>query len=420
MLRRVRWRLTMLSAGATLAALVVLGLALFVSVNASLAAVGESQLRRQADTSLGSVRRFARDGPGGPHEGDFPLGRPVFGGPGSGTLAVLVRPDGSLWRGAGELDAVPVPAGVEAARDDGRDDVRTANVDGTPVRVLTRPVEVAGATWFVQILQDRTAEQRTLRTLLFVLVVGGIAVLGASIAIGYAYAGRALVPIRESMRRQREFAADASHELRTPLSVIRGSVEHLRRNATRPVAEVGTALEDIDAEVDQLTGLVDDLLLLARADSGAIELRRQPIDVSETAGAALRALRDAADRRGITLRLEAAPAVVSGDPDRLRQLVAILVDNAIKNSPSGSTVAVHVERVRDRVQVRVEDEGNGIDPNDIDRVFDRFWRAPDAPAGGTGLGLAIARWIAERHAGSIAARNRPTGGARFEVLLPAA
>ncbi|MGH2358154.1 MAG: sensor histidine kinase [Candidatus Limnocylindria bacterium] len=422
LLRRVRWRLTLLSSGATLATLVVLGVAIFASVSTSLAASGEAQLRRQADAGVGFVHRF---GPGPSHgqsrDGDFPLGRPVFGGPGSGTLTVLIQPDGSVWEpDSAELEGLPLTASLTAAKVATGDDIRTADVNGTPVRVLTQPIQVGDETWYVQILQDRTAEERTLAILLLVLVGGGMAVLAASVLIGFAYAGRALVPIRESLRRQREFAADASHELRTPLSVIRGSVEHLRRNARMPVQEVGAALDDIDAEVAQLSGLVDDLLLLARADSGAIELRAQALDLSETAGMAMHALRDVAGRRGVELRLEARPAVVNGDPDRLRQLVGILVDNAIKHSPSGSTVDVRVEHVRDRVQLRVEDQGGGIDPADLDRVFDRFWRAKDAPAGGTGLGLAIARWIAERHAGTIAALNSPNGGARFEVHLPAA
>ena len=420
LLRRVRWRLTLLSGGATLVTLVVLGVAIFVSVSRSLATSGEAQLRQQADAGIGFVHRF---GPGRdvPREGDFPLGRPVFGGPGSGTLTVLIEPDGTVWEpGSTQLDGLPVTSSLAAAQSAARDDIRTAEVNGTPVRVLTQPIEVGGETWYVQILQDRAAEERTLRTLLLVLVGGGVAVLGASVVLGFAYAGRALVPIRESLRRQREFAADASHELRTPLSVIRGSVEHLRRNPGRPVETVGTAVDDIDAEVGKLSGLVDDLLLLARADSGAVELRRQALDLSEAAGLAMHSLRDVASTRGVQLRLEAQPAVVEGDPDRLRQLVGILVDNAIKHSPAGSSVEVRVERVRDRVQLRVDDQGSGIDPGDLDRVFDRFWRAKDAPAGGTGLGLAIARWIAERHSGSIAALNRPAGGARFEVQLPAA
>jgi len=250
-----------------------------------------------------------------------------------------------------------------------------------------------------------------------VLVVGGLVVDGAATAVGFVYAGRALVPIRDSLRRQREFAADASHELRTPLTVVRGSVEDLRRHADDPVSEVGDALEDIEAEVGHLTSLVDDLLLLARTDSGAVELRREQVDLAEIAAEAVASVRPVADARGVEIRLDAAPASLTGDPDRLRQLVAILVDNALRHSSPGGRITV-VILPGSHPSVSVEDEGPGIRAEDMPHLFDRFWRAPDAPAGGTGLGLAIARWIAERHDGRISAGNRPNGsGARFEVVL---
>ena len=110
---------------------------------------------------------------------------------------------------------------------------------------------------------------------------------------------------------------------------------------------------------------------------------------------------------------------VSGDPDRLRQLVAILIDNAIRHSPVGGGVRVGI-RGEAHPGISVEDDGPGIRAEDLPHVFDRFWRAPDAPAGGTGLGLAIASWIAEHHGGRITATNIPGGGARFEVQLPRA
>src|SRR4029077_9506639 len=131
----------------------------------------------------------------------------------------------------------------------------------------------------VQVIQDRSSEQRTLDVLLTVLVVGGLLALAAAIIVGAAYAQRALVPVRRSLsgqrlalRRQREFAADASHELRTPLTIVRASVDDLQRPPPEPVASVGTALDDIQHEVGHLTSLVDDLLLLARSDSGALDL----------------------------------------------------------------------------------------------------------------------------------------------------
>lgn len=420
MLTRVRWRLVAWSAGSTFVLLLVLGTALYLSVDASLAGSGRAQLEAQAGGLRGYLEHLPPTGLTQPdtegHEGP-PIGRPEFGGPGSGTISLVVDADGDFL-GATPVDAtdLPVADGVAAALT-GATDVRLASVSGAPVRVWSEAVDVGGVPHVVQVIQDRTAEQRTLTTLLLVLLGGGLAVLALAVALGFVYAGRALVPIRDSLRRQREFAADASHELRTPLTIVRGSVEHLLRHRARPVEEVGDALDDIEVEVNHLTTLVDDLLLLARSDSGVIELRREPVDLADVAGDALQRLRAQAEARGVELLLDAAPAEVDGDPDRLRQLVAILIDNAIRHTPRGAAVRVAI-RGAAHPGISVEDEGPGIRPEDLPHVFDRFWRAVDAPEGGTGLGLAIAAWIAEHHGGRISVANRPGSGARFEVLLP--
>jgi signal transduction histidine kinase len=418
LLRLVRWRLVAWSAGSTLALLLVLGTALYLSVAASLDGAARSQLERQADDAV----RFIAGAPGGgfPDDDDRPgnprFGQPEFGGPASGTITLVVDASGQfVGREPSDATDLPVMDGVEAALAAGTD-VRNASVEDVPVRVLSEPLTVGGEPYVVQVIQLRSAEQRTLNTLLLVLVGGGVAVLLLAAVVGFVYAGSALVPIRESLRRQREFAADASHELRTPLTIVRGSVEDLRRHADQPVREVGEALGDIESEVDHLTGLVEDLLLLARSDSGAVELRRDAVDLDEVAGEALQRLRSVADARGVALQLDAAPARLTGDPDRLRQLIAILVDNAVRHSPAGGRVTVHVSP--SPPTVRVDDQGKGIRPEDLPHLFDRFWRAADAPSGGTGLGLSIAAWIAEHHGGTLRASNRPAGGASFEVQLP--
>jgi signal transduction histidine kinase len=223
---------------------------------------------------------------------------------------------------------------------------------------------------------------------------------------------------REALRRQREFAADASHELRTPLTVIRASVDDLERHPRKSVATVGNALADIRDEVDHLTTMVDDLLLLARSDSGAVELERVPLDLGDVASSGASALSRLAADRDVSLVVDPIPAEVAGDPGRLRQVVGILVDNAIRHAPPGSRVDVRVRTDASHAVLVVEDEGAGIRPEDLPRVFDRFYRAAGAPGGGTGLGLAIAAWIVERHGGRIAAANREPSGARFTVRLP--
>jgi signal transduction histidine kinase len=219
------------------------------------------------------------------------------------------------------------------------------------------------------------------------------------------------------LRHQREFAADASHELRTPLSVIRSNVEALRRAPVdTPAREM---LDDIEGETERMARLVDQLLLLARTDSGVQEIERGPVDLAQEAADAIDPLARVAQARQVELELDVAPAPLEADATRLRQLVAILVDNAIRHARDTGHVWIQVATTPHHATLTVDDDGPGIRPEDRARVFDRFWRAPDAPAGGSGLGLAIAAWIVDRHGGSIQVSDRPGGGARFQVRLPA-
>jgi two-component system OmpR family sensor kinase len=143
-----------------------------------------------------------------------------------------------------------------------------------------------------------------------------------------------------------------------------------------------------------------------------------PVDLGDVASSGASGLSLLAAQRSVRLVVDPAPAEVTGDPARLRQLVGILVDNALRHAPAGSAVDVRVRTDGADAVLVVEDEGPGIRPEDLPRVFDRFYRAAGSPGGGTGLGLAVAAWIVERHGGMIAASNREPSGARFTVRLP--
>ncbi|MEO8245575.1 MAG: ATP-binding protein [Chloroflexota bacterium] len=420
-MRRTRWRLALWSGGATLATLVVLGILLYVVLNRTLSADSEARLRNQADEIQQAVDRIGGNALRFLTRDDGPLGGPRVGGPGAGTTTIAVRADGRAFGVVPRelVDELPVQAAFEAALG-GADDVRTVTLANTPFRVRSEPLEIGGERLVIQILDNRAAEQRVLATALIVLLVGGAVVVLASVVFGFVYAGRALIPIRDSLRRQREFAADASHELRTPITVIRSSADYLRRSPALRVGETAAAVDDITAESERMTRLVEELLLLARADSDAIEMRHERIDLTDVAGDALHGLARLADERRVRLEMDGQPAPVEGDPDRLRQLLAILVDNAVRHSPAGAAVSVRVARTGRTVSLSVSDAGAGIRPEDLPRLFDRFYRAAGAPAGGSGLGLAIAEWIAERHHGRLTAANGPAGGATFTLVLPAA
>jgi len=428
-LRRTRRRLIGWSAGSTFVVLVVLGVAIYAAAASSLAATGEAQLEARAVEMTNVAFRAQLAGPGERMltvTNDPSQPGVVIGGATSGTIGFVVNQQLAPEMPVGNGVAVRGPALVEAFQPDqltmaaiaeGRQVMLETTIGDAPVRVLAQPIETPAGRLVAFVIADRTAELDTLRTLLIVLLGGGLAVLAASVAVGYVYAGRALVPIRESLERQRDFAADASHELRTPLAITRAAIAELRRGRDDP-ASVDRAIEDLDAGAARMEHLVADLLLLARTDAEAVELAMADTDLANAAAGATESLEAVAAERRVRLVLEVAPAPIQGDEARLRQLAAILVDNAIRHAPGGSRVTVSAGP---GAWLAVEDEGPGIDPAHLDQVFERFWRAPDAPSGGTGLGLAIARWIAERHGGTIQATNRGGGqtGARFTVRLPA-
>lgn len=423
LLRRTRLRLIAWSGGTTLVVLLALGAAIYVAASGSLAEAGRQQLVTRARELTGDGPLAVRVPPPGAITVTSDPSRTgvVFGGAASGTLAQILPLDALAGTPADSV--VPVAAGLGIADEAmvaelraGRTVVRETSVAGTPLRVLAMPITAPIGTLVVLVIGDRTSEVRTLGTLLAVLLGGGLLVLLAALAFGYVYAGRALVPIRDSLRRQREFAADASHELRTPLTITRAAIAELRRGRDDPDT-VARVLDDLDAGTARIEQLVADLLLLARTDAEAIELERVSTDLAHLAAGASESLEPVAAARGIRLVLDVEPAPVHGDEVRLRQVVGILLDNAIRHAPDGSRVTV---AVRPGATLVVEDEGPGIRAEDAERVFERFWRAPGAPPGGTGLGLAIARWIVERHGGTIRAEDRPAGrGARFLVRLPA-
>jgi signal transduction histidine kinase len=229
----------------------------------------------------------------------------------------------------------------------------------------------------------------------------------------------------EVLEAQRRFVADASHELRTPLTSLRGNI-HLLREDVRPDTPVEQAaiLADMEAEAGRMTRLVSNLLLLAQADAG-YHLVLEPLDMRVVVRRAARSARGL--RQDVSLQVNIVPGTaytVCGDADRLTQVVLILLDNALKFSPSGTAVQLHVgpaERdERAGVQVQVTDSGPGIAPEERERIFERFYRSDRARRdSGTGLGLAIARWIVQEHQGGL--EVEPThgrGGATFSLWLP--
>ena len=227
-----------------------------------------------------------------------------------------------------------------------------------------------------------------------------------------------LANLEEAFNIQKRFVADASHELRAPLTAISGNLELLRRQPGMSASERSEALAEAERETARMTRLVADLLVLARADAG-VQLRLTPVDLDGiVVGALTSARRLPGGQRLKALALE--PLRVLGDADRLTQLVVILVDNALKHTPAPGSVSVSLVREASGARLEVRDTGPGIAADDLERVFERFYRADPARGrdpGGTGLGLSIARWIAEQHHAEIRLVSGP-GGTTATVRLP--
>ena len=226
--------------------------------------------------------------------------------------------------------------------------------------------------------------------------------------------------MHDAYRQQAQFVSDASHELRTPIAVIQGYVRMLDRWGKDDEKVLEESIAAIKTETEHMKTLVEQLLFLARGDSGRQQLNPEPMDLSALMGEVLDEYRMIDEshewRQGA---LDAAP--VNADPALIKQAARILVDNAVRYTPEGGSIRLSAGTQDGRAFFEVQDGGIGIDAQDVPRIFDRFFRADPARArqnGGTGLGLSIARWIVERHDGYFEVVSRPGLGTRIRVVLP--
>jgi two-component system, OmpR family, sensor histidine kinase CiaH len=265
-----------------------------------------------------------------------------------------------------------------------------------------------------------SASLGSLRWQLLVVDAAIVIVVGVG---GLLYARSTLRPIRENVAAQKRFVADASHDLRTPLAIMRAEFEvALRRpdleESTRPLLVSG--LE----EVERMSGMVDDLLTLSRIDAHQEPLAREPMDLVALARQTVDELGALAATGGVALQADAAgevPAV--GDEGHVRRALGNVLRNAVEHSPAGATVEVRVRRWTAGAEVVVTDHGEGMSPEVLEHVFDRFYRGDQARSrvrGGSGLGLAIARWALRGMGGDLTAESEVGVGTRMTLTLPAA
>jgi heavy metal sensor kinase len=224
-----------------------------------------------------------------------------------------------------------------------------------------------------------------------------------------------------AFRQIRQFSADASHELQTPLTILKGEIEVALR-ASRSPQEYQHILASALEESDRIARLVEALLLLSRADAGVLRMDRQPVDLAELVREVGEDARVLAEAQGVTLESKSvAPLTIQGDREHLRRLLLNLVDNGIKYTPASGRVTLSLQRDGGWAALRVADTGIGLAPEEQERVFQRFYRAPDAVSQGkegSGLGLCIASSIAAAHGGRIEVQSAAGCGSTFTVFLP--
>jgi two-component system, OmpR family, sensor histidine kinase MprB len=464
----LRRRLALLSALAVAFAVLLASALVYTLVRDRLRGDIDSDLRREASRTADRFEAGisagpgvapapptgGRAAPGPPPGGALPLSQavppPEPGEP--AALAQLISPSGAVVALPDSELRIPVSSSDrELAARGGEPRITDADASGTPLRVLTQPLPNGTALQVARSLEDTNQTLDTLVIILAVVSAGGIALAAA---LGPVVARAALAPAREvsaaaeevarthdlthrievrgddelgrlaasfnemmaalerSEAAQRRLVADASHELRTPIATLRTNIEILGRSDRIDPAERRRLVEDLTQELEEMTGLVGDIVELAR-QPGEDALARQDVALDDLARDAIeRAQRRA---RGLSFRPSISPSIVRADPERLGRAISNMLDNACKWSPPGGAIDVSVGGGR----VTVRDHGPGFPAGDLDKVFDRFWRADEARGTpGSGLGLAIVQRVAEEHGGSAEAANAPGGGAAVSIELP--
>jgi heavy metal sensor kinase len=341
----------------------------------------------------------------------------------------------------------------------------TIKYNGMNWRILSQPYEArSGRRGVIRLMEDLGEVQDTLKNLriaMLLLIPAGICLSALG---GFWVSGRALAPVDRINRMAREieasklnqrlphpgvadeigrlvdtlnhmierlegsfqamkrFTADASHELRNPLATMRNTIDVVLEQP-RTVDEQREAMESLGEDVNRLRRIVEDLLLLARADSGRLVMEREPVDLGNLVQALAETYQSQAEELGVALDVHVpAQADVAGDERWLYQLVGNLIMNALKFTPNGGKVELEVLSRGDAVRLTVRDTGPGVPETSLERIFERFYQVDlsrtRTQKPGSGLGLAIAAWIVESHGGRIFAANYPEGGAIFTVELP--
>ena len=454
----IRWRLTAWYASLLAVALLCFGGGVYIALRIVLYQNLDVNVRDQTDLALSTVKV-------NPTTGALsvdPLAMKDFRS--SQHFIRLIGMDRRVISDTSPVLGAPVRDAEVASAFSGQSGTETVSADHDTFVIATAPIRDSRRN-IIGVLQtgaSRDGVDEDLRNLLLALAVAAPIVLIVAAGGGYLLAGRALAPVAEITRmasvigaadlharidlplpddelgrlastfnemlgriedafeRQRRFTGDAAHELRTPLSLMRSQVD-LSLARPRTAADYRDALEGIDADLGRLTGLIGTLLTLARSDTGRLTIEPASIDLADTIAVIIEQYSTIAADAGVTLCDASSPAPVVGDDDLLVQVLVNLLDNAVTHTPAGHHVTVGCRPEPQGVRFWVHDQGIGIAPGHLPRIFDRFYRVDESRQrgrGGAGLGLSICRAIIDSHGGRIELTSEPGKGTKVDVLLP--
>ena len=312
--------------------------------------------------------------------------------------------------------------GIEAMIDGWRPNMletKEVDQDNREYLLAGKPVRDVG---YVYSGIDVTEQKRVLNRLFMVLLILTILFTFAATLLSSIMAGKAIRPVIKSAERQREFVNDASHELRTPLSILSAGFEILEEEKERLSDFSKQTMDDLSGEVRRMSSLVNDLLVLARADSGKLVFEKKVINLTNLVSRSIRSFSRIVEGDGISLTSDLKEEVyLKGDEERLQQLLYLLLDNAHKYNVQNGHIYVSLKEANSEVILTVEDEGIGIAPEHREKIFERFFRVDlsrSRAQGSNGIGLSIAAFIIEAHNGRILLESKVGQGSCFTIILP--
>ncbi len=448
----IRLRLTLLYSAILALTLITFSTILYVIQSQATLDAIKTTLARQAEEYANTERRL-----------------PIPPGLSRGRWTQMRNADGSVGARTADLGDTILPlseAGLHAAQN-GSAWVESAQVEDEPLLIYSQPVIVQNRVIrIVQVATPIAEREQSLNTLRFILIVASGLTILAAFAVGWALAGMALRPIHQithtaqaigaernfsrrvqhvgpndevgrlattfnamltelesayrqleqALQAQRRFVADASHELRTPLTTIRGNIELLRREPPIDAKEQADVLADTKDEAERLIRLINQLLVLARADAGRA-LRHEPLPIRPLIEDACRQAGLLAPQRTILFDAPFETSVL-GDRDALKQVLLILLDNAIAHTPPSATISVTTALADHSVTISVRDTGPGIALDLLPHIFERFYRGDASRSGGgTGLGLSIAKELVQAQEGTLTVESQVGQGSVFTVML---